>query len=321
MARIELHTHLEGSVTPARLIELADRYGQPGLAAACLDEDGRAYRFDGFAGFLDLYKNLTLVLRTPADFHAVAVDLGRQLADDEVAYAEVTVSYGVMQARGIDPVPVQTALWEAAQQVQQDLGVAMRYLPDAVRQFGRDKAMRAWEAAATCGRDLGVVGFGLGGDETRGPAADFADLFAEVRAEGLGVSIHAGEVPRMGPDGAASVRQAVLDCGATRIGHGLAAAGDPEVMTLLGAADVLVEMCPRSNVLTGAVARLEDHPLRRFLDVGIPCCLNTDDRALFGLDLAGEYDEAARVFQLTEKETAAMAGQARAAAFAEVPDL
>jgi adenosine deaminase len=313
--RVELHTHLEGSVTPARLILLADKYGQPGLPAACLTEDGAAYRFEGFHGFLELFKHVTSLLRTPADFHAAARDLGGRLSADGVDYAEVSLSYGVLQMRGIDPVPVQRALAEAGAEVAEADGVLLRWIPDAVRQWGVDAAWRAWEAAAGAGRDLGVVGFGLGGDETAGPAADFADLFAEVKAEGYGVTIHAGEVPRMGAAAVDSIRQAVEDCGADRIGHGLAAAQDPLILATLAARDVFVEMCPGSNLRTGGIAAWDDHPLRTFLTAGVPCCLNTDDRALFDLDLDGEYRRAGELLALTEAEYDGMQKAARQAAF------
>ena len=211
---VELHTHLEGSLTPGRLISLADRHGRPHLAEECLTDDGSNFRFEGFHGFLDLYRRITSVMRTPADFHAMALDLGEQLQGDGVRYAEITVSFGVLLKRQIDPVAVQKALAEAAAQVSETSGVAMRWIPDAVRQWGTDAAWRAWEAAAHCGKELGVVGFGLGGDETAGPAADFARLFSEVRAEGFGVTIHAGEVPSMGQAARDSIRQAVIACGA-----------------------------------------------------------------------------------------------------------
>jgi len=313
--RVELHTHLEGSVTPGRLVLLAEKYGQPGLPAACLNRDGDSYHFDGFHGFLEIFKHVTSLLRTPADFHDTARDLGAQLAADRVDYAEVTLSYGVLLMRGIDPLPVQRALAEAADEVREADGVALRWIPDAVRQWGVDKAWRAWEAAATAGRDLGVVGFGLGGDETAGPATDFADLFAEVKAEGFGVTIHAGEIPDMGSAAADSIRQAVEDCGADRIGHGLAAAADPLIMATLAARDVFVEMCPGSNLATGGITSWADHPLRTFLDAGVPCCLNTDDRALFGLDLEGEYQQAAEHLALTAAEHDDMQKAARKAAF------
>lgn len=315
MKRIELHTHLEGSVTPERLIALADRHGQPGLPALCLNDAGDSYRFDGFHGFLDLYRKVTLLLKTPADFHGIALDLGRQLAADDVEYAEVSLSYGVMLRRGIDPVAVQRALAEAAVIVAETEGVVLRWIPDAVRQFGVDEAWRAWEQAAAAGRGLGVVGFGLGGDETNGPAADFAGLFAEVASEGLGVTIHAGEVPRMGRAALDSVRQAVVDCGARRIGHGLAAASDPVLLATLAAREVFVELCPGSNVRTGAIDSLAAHPLRAFLDAGVPCGLNTDDRTLFALDLDGEYARARSELRLTAAEQETMQEQARRAAF------
>jgi adenosine deaminase len=313
--RIELHTHLEGSLTPERLIALAGKYGQSGLAAECLDETGTRFVFDGFLGFLNLYKRITRLLQTPGDHHALALDLGQQLAADDVIYAEVSVSYGVLLKRARDPRPIQAALAEAAAEVRDTRGVQMRWIPDATRQWGRDEAWRAWEAAASCGRDLGVVGFGLGGDESAGPAGDFADLFAEVKAEGLGVTIHAGEVPTMGPAAADSVRQAVETCGADRIGHGVAAAGDPSVMALLAARGVFVEACPGSNLMTGALADLGEHPLPHFLAAGIPCGINTDDRTLFGVTLEGEIAACTAAFDLTDDDLAGMTKAARQAAF------
>lgn len=312
---IELHTHLEGSITPARLRDLAGKYGQPGLVGACLDPEGR-FRYAGFGGFLNLFRDVTSVVRSPADYHALALDLASQLACDGVVYAEVTVSYGVMLRRGIAPASVQRALAEAAAEVAGGGGARMVWVPDAVRQWGVREAGRAWEAAAACGRDLGVVGFGLGGDEAAGMARDFAPLFAEVKAEGLGVTIHAGEVTAMGEAAADSVRQAVIDCGAQRIGHGLAAVADPALLALLAERSVFVELCPRSNVLTGALPDLAAHPLRRFLAAGVPCCLNTDDRTLFGLDLRGEYAAAAAELGLTAAEREGMLDGARRAAFA-----
>ena len=317
--RSELHTHLEGSVTPDRLVALSERHGRPGLPAECLDASGQGFVFTGFRGFLDLYKRVTSVMRTPRDFHELALDLAAQLRRDNVAYAEVSVSYGVLLARGIDPGPVQAALAEAAAEAEGTLGVTMRWLPDAVRQFGPDAARRAWESAGRAGRVQGVVGFGLGGDEVNGPAAAFAPLFAEVRAAGLGVSIHAGEVTSMGEAARDSIRQAIDACGALRLGHGLAAGADPALLAELARRGIFVELCPRSNVITGALPRLAAHPLRAFLDAGVPCCLNTDDRTLFGLDLRGEYAAAREVLGLTPDDETAMRTAAAAAAFDTAP--
>jgi len=315
MSGVELHTHLEGSVTPKRLINLAEIHGQPGLPAKCLNGEGSSYVFEGFEGFLDLYRLVTLLLKTPKDFHAVAMDLGQTLAADGVGYAEVSLSYGVMLKRQLDPFPIQKALAEASNQVFEDFGVTMRWLPDAVRQWGLDHGWRAFEAAARAGREYLVVGFGLGGDETSGPARDFAPLFAEARSEGLGISIHAGEVPAMGPGAADSIRQAVLECGAQRIGHGLAGPADPQVMELLKECGVFVELCPGSNLRTGALQQLSEHPLQEFLTAGIPCGLNPDDRSLFDLSMRQELHQAREHLDLRDDQIEMMNGWARQAAF------
>lgn len=312
---VELHTHLEGSVKPERLIALAEKHGQTSLPASCLNSEGTAYEFDGFLDFLELFRRVTLLLKTPADFHGVALDLGKTLHDDGVGYAEVSLSYGVMLKRGLDPQSVQQALFEAAHEVFETHGVTLRWLPDAVRQWGLDQGWRAFEEAARAGRQLGVVGFGLGGDESSGPARDFAPLFADVKSEGLGISIHAGEIPSMGSAGADSIRQAVEDCGAQRIGHGLAAAGDPLVMALLKARNVFVELCPGSNLCTGALEQLSDHPLQTFLSEGIPCGLNPDDRSLFGLGMQLELSQAREHLDLQDDQIAMMTQWARQAVF------
>ena len=184
-----------------------------------------------------------------------------------------------------------------------------------MRQWGLDEAQRVLDdVLAGDGRDLGVVGFGLGGDESAGPADHFAPLFADVRGAGLGITIHAGETA-----GAASVAAAVEVCGATRVGHGVAAAADPAVLGLLRERAVFVELCPGSNLRTGVVADLAVHPWPRFLESGIACCLNTDDRGLFALDLATEYRSAASLHGLGPAAAALMQRQALDAAFCAAP--
>lgn len=326
---LELHTHLEGSLTPSRLVALAERHGQPAVPAACLADNGRRYRLPrDFADFLTLYKTSTAVIRTPADHYAVALDLADALARDGVVYAEVSVSYGVLLWRELDPRPIQTALYEAAEAARERCDVEIRWIPDAVRQFGPDAARYVLDAALAGGRGRGVVGFGIGGDEAAAAAAAFAAVCADARAAGLGVTIHAGETG--GPD---AVRDAVLSCGATRIGHGIGAvlgalrdgarvtpspAEVDDTLTLLAERRVFVELCPGSNVATGVAAGAAC-PVREFLARGVPCGLNSDDRALFDLDLRGEYARAAAAHGLTAAEAAAMQRAALAAAFADEP--
>ncbi|MBK6898763.1 MAG: adenosine deaminase family protein [bacterium] len=310
-ALLELHVHLEGSLAPELLRALAERYGQPGVPAACLTPDGSRYLpVAGFAQFLERYKAVVSLLRTPRDYHEAALGLGAALAGQGVIYAEVTVGYGVMHRQGVATEPVQLALHEAAAQVAQERGVRMLWQADAVRQWGADAAWKALEAALRCGPGLGVVAFGVGGDETALPAGDFAPLLAAAAREGFGTTLHAGET-----GGAASVRDAVL-AGAQRIGHATAAGGAPEVLAMMAGAGVFAELCPGSNVATGAVGGYAAHPLRAFLAAGVPCCLNTDDPALFGLSLRGEYERAREALGLLEVEERRMQAQALSACFA-----
>ena len=311
----ELHLHLEGSLPPAELVRLAEKYGRPEIPRLCLDSDRVRYgRPADFGDFLEVFKAVSSLLRDAADYHAAALALGAALRRSDVRYAEVIVAYGVMRRWGVDPLPVQRALAEAAAEIRDSGGPAVYWLPDSTRQFGADAAWRDLEAALKAGPALGVVGYGLGGEEGSTPLGDFGEIFRTARGEGLGTTLHAGET-----EGPGSVREAIEIAGVDRIGHATSAARDPDVMRLVKESGVFVELCPGSNVVTGAVAALADHPLRAFLDAGIPCCLNTDDPAIFDLDLQGEYDRAVRQFDLRAEEVASMQRQAAAAAFGASP--
>ena len=309
---VELHVHLEGSVAPDLLCDLADRHGRPDVTGACLVPDGSRYRdIHGFVDFLQLFKAVSAVIVTPADHHAVALALAASLAAQNVQYAEITLAYGVLQKRGRDPLPIQRALAEAADEALATHGIHLCWLPDAVRQWGPDAAWAALESACRAGRDLGVVGFGLGGDESAMPVSVFASHFREARSEGLGTTCHAGETG--GPD---AVRDAILTGGVTRVGHALGAARSPEVLALMAARNIHAELCPGSNAATGVIEGRGAHPLRTFLAAGVPCSLHTDDPALFRTSLRGEYEAARRHLGLDEMQAGIMVRDALDASFA-----
>jgi adenosine deaminase/aminodeoxyfutalosine deaminase len=187
--------------------------------------------------------------------------------------------------------------------------VQVRWILDSVRQFGVEAAMQVAELAAER-LDRGVVAFGIGGSEERGPAEWFTGVFSFARSAGLRLTAHAGESG--GPE---SIR-AALALGAERIGHGIAAARDPELIALLRERDIPLEICITSNLVTGVVQRLEDHPVRRLFDAGVPIVLNTDDPAMFGCTLVGEYRLAARQFGFSEAELRGIAANGFRYAFA-----
>jgi adenosine deaminase/aminodeoxyfutalosine deaminase len=283
MPKAELHLHLEGSVEPETLHEL-----DPQTPV----EDFRAlYRYADFDAFLRAFGAIGKRLRGPQDYALITRRLLDRLAAQNVRYAEIILAAGVVLWKEQEFGPIFDAVSAAAQ----DSPVQVRWILDAVRQFGPELAMQVAELAAER-VDRGVVAFGIGGSEQRGPAEWFGDVFAFARAAGLHLTAHAGE--SQGPESV----WAALKIGAERIGHGIAAAQDEALMFHLHERDIPLEICITSNLVTGVVTCLEEHPVRTLFEAGVPIVLNTDDPAMFGCTLVGEYALAARQFGFSEAE-------------------
>jgi len=286
LPKAELHLHVEGSIRPSTAVELAARHG----VALTEEEARRRYRYSDFDGFLSAFAWVVSSLREPGDYALITRRLAEELLSQGVVYAEVIVAVGVMLWRRQDAEANFAAMAEAAREYEPH-GLTIRWLPDAAWQFGADAAL---EVARRVVRwtGLGVVGFGMGGDELMFDYRQFRPAFDLAAEHGLRRTAHAGEV---GPP--SKIRDAVELLGAERIGHGIAAIHDPAIADLLAERGIPLEVCPTSNVCTGALARqlghgdatLADHPLPRLLAAGIPATLSTDDPAMFHTDLVSEY--------------------------------
>jgi aminodeoxyfutalosine deaminase len=283
MPKAELHLHLEGSVEPETLHELDP--------STPVEEFRALYRYADFDAFLKAFAAIGKRLRTPQDYALITRRLLERLAAQNVQYAEIIVSAGVVLWKGQEFAPIFDAIRDAAE----GSPVEVRWVLDAIRQFGAEPAMQVAKLAAER-VDRGVVAFGIGGSEARGPAEWFTDVFAFAREAGLHLTAHAGE-----GTGAQSI-WAALELGAERIGHGIAAAGDAALMRHLRDRDIPLEVCITSNLVTGVVRRIEEHPVRQLFDAGVPIVLNTDDPAMFGCTLVGEYRLAAERFGFSEAE-------------------
>jgi adenosine deaminase/aminodeoxyfutalosine deaminase len=283
LPKAELHLHLEGSVEPETLHELDP--------ATPVEEFRALYRYADFDAFLRAFGAVGKRLRGPEDYGLITRRLLENLARQNVRYAEIIVAAGVVLWKEQNFAPIFDAICAAAAQSP----VQVRWILDAVRQFGPDHVMRVAELAAER-IDRGVIAFGIGGSEERGPATWFADAFRFARGAGLRLTAHAGE--STGPE---SIWDA-MELGAERIGHGIAAARDQALMRHLREHDIPLEICISSNLVTGVVARIEDHPVRRLYEAGVPLVLNSDDPAMFRCSLTGEYALAAERFGFTREE-------------------
>jgi len=283
LPKAELHLHLEGSVTPELMGQLAPEASQ--------EEIGRRFGFRDFAGFLECYKWVAEHLRGPEEYAMATRRLLASLAQQNVRYAEITLSAGVIIWRKQELAPI----YDAVQREAAGSPVTVRWNLDAIRHFGAEHAMQVAELAAERVSD-GVVSFGIGGDEVRGPAEWFAEVYKFASARGLRLTAHAGEIA--GPESVWSA----LRLGAERIGHGIRAVDDPVLVRHLRDHNIPLEICISSNVATGAVESLRAHPVRRLYDAGVPIVLNTDDPGLFDTTLVREYDLAASEFGFSEED-------------------
>ncbi len=287
MALAELHLHLEGTVDRETLLLL-----DPDLTRAEVD---RMWAYTDFTGFLDCFKFVAQRLRGPDDYALITRRMIGNLVKQGVTYAEVTLAAGVILWRGFEFDAVWRAIREAQREAQRDGSIEIWWNLDAIRQFGPDHVMEVAQLAARYVDD-GAISFGIGGDERRGPARGLAAAYQFAKDAGLRLTAHAGETD--GPDSIVGA----LEIGAERIGHGIRAADDPELMRRLRDEQIPLEVCITSNVRTGAVPTLAQHPVRTLFEAGVLITLNTDDPGLFDTELANEYRVAREVFGFTEDE-------------------
>ena len=323
LPKAELHLHLEGSVDPATLVELSRRHNTPlptennrydvtGSGDALTEEDvRRLYSYKDFNGFLMAFKAVTERLRAPEDYELVTYRLMQKLRQQNVMHAEVYVSIGVIRWRGQPVEPLFEGMERGRERGQRDFGVSLLWIFDAVRHFGAEAAAEVFNLAARL-RDRNVVAIGIGGDEARGPAEWFRDLYKKAAASGLHLTAHAGETT--GPE---SIWGA-LNIGAERIGHGLAAAQDAELLEVMAQKQVPVELCVSSNLRTGVSPDLKEHPIKKFFEHGLMITLSTDDPAMFQTSLNREYEIAQQEFGFSEDHLRELARNSFEASFLPV---
>lgn len=283
--KIELHVHLEGAIRPATLLEIARRNREP-LPADTVDGLQELYEYTSFEDFIWVWLMTTNCLLTAEDFRQVVVDYAAEAASFGAVYLECIFSPSERVQRGVSWADIFTGYTDGIVEAYERHGVTVRLTPDLYRTLDPELAEECARWAVRYA-DRGIVGLGLGGLEAASPAAPYAKAFAIARYGGLGLVPHAGEA--VGPE---SVRE-ILSFHPDRIRHGVRAVEDPGVLAEIADRELVLDVCPTSNLRTRVVGSLAEHPLPRLRAAGIRCSINTDDPAMFGTDLGREYETAA----------------------------
>jgi len=280
--KIELHVHLEGTVQPGTLREIAKRndYALP-------DDLESLYRFRDFAHFIEVWILTTNALRTVADFRQVVLDYAEEAATHGAVYLEGIFSPAERVARGVGWDEIFSGYCDGAQEARERHGVEVRLTPDIYRGATLEQAEHVVRYSAKY-RERGIVAVGLGGLEAEFPPEPYEPAFTLAHELGLASVPHAGEAA-----GAPSVRGALEELRADRIRHGIRSVEDPGLVAELAGRGTVLDVCPLSNLRTGVVRTLEEHPLPQLVAAGVRCSISTDDPAMFDTDLTRDYEAAA----------------------------
>ncbi|MET7879676.1 adenosine deaminase [Micromonospora profundi] len=309
LPKVELHVHHVGSASPRIVAELAARH--EGRTPVPADPEALAdyFEFRDFAHFIEVYLSVVDLIRDPEDVWILTHEVARELARQQVRYAELTITPYSHVSRGIPAPAFCEAIEDARKRAAADFGLDLRWCFDIPGEAGLPAAEETLRIALDQRPD-GLISFGLGGPEIGVPRPQFRPFFDQARAAGLRSVPHAGETT--GPQ---TVWDALRELGAERIGHGISAAQDPELLTYLAERQIGMEICPTSNVRTRAVGNLDEHPLPRLVEAGLLVTINSDDPPMFGTTLNDEYAVAARLLAAGPREVAGLARNAVTASF------
>ncbi|MEU3188004.1 adenosine deaminase [Streptomyces sp. NPDC006923] len=308
LPKAELHVHHVGSASPRIVSELAARHPDskvPTDPEALVDY----FSFTDFAHFIEVYLSVVDLIRTPEDVRLLTFEVARDMARQNIRYAELTCTPFSSTRRGIPEQGFMEAIEDARKSAEAELGVVLRWCFDIPGEAGLEAAEETTRLAVDL-RPEGLVSFGLGGPEIGVPRPQFKPYFDRAIAAGLRSVPHAGETT-----GPGTVWDALNELGAERIGHGTSSVQDPELLAHLARHRIPLEVCPTSNIATRAVADLDEHPIKAMVDAGVLVTVNSDDPPMFGTDLNQEYAVAGRLLGLDERGLADLAKNAVEASF------
>jgi len=279
LPKVELHLHLEGAIPYEALWALVEKYGGDPLVPN-IESLKRQFEYRDFPHFIESWVWKNQFLREYEDFTFIAEAAARDLAGQNIRYAEVFFSPPDFARQGLEPQLITEAIRKGLEPVEE---IEIALVADLVRDFGPERGALTL-AAVNEVRQLGVIGIGIGGSEYDFPPEAFEAVFEKARQLGFYTSAHAGEAA-----GAESVWGAIRSLRVDRIGHGTRSEEDQLLLDYLVQHKIPIEMCPISNVRTGVVTSYDRHPVRRYFERGVHLSISTDDPKMFGNSLAEEF--------------------------------
>jgi aminodeoxyfutalosine deaminase len=309
LPKAELHVHHVGSVSPRIVSELAGRHPAAGVPTD-VEELARYFTFRDFGHFIKVYLSVVDLIKTADDVRMLTYEIARDMAGQNIRYAELTITPYSSVTRGIAAGAFVEAIEDARLAAATELGIALRWCFDIPGEAGLPSAAETTRIATELKPD-GLISFGLGGPEVGVPRPQFQPFFDQARAIGLHSVPHAGETT--GPQ---TIWDSIQLLGAERIGHGTSAMQDPRLVDYLAEHQIPLEVCPTSNIATRAVTELTEHPLTAMVEAGLRVSINTDDPPMFSTDLNSEYLIAAQLLKLDQAGVAELASSAVRMSFA-----
>lgn len=305
--KAELHCHIEGAASPELVLRQAAKYGAD---VSSFIKDG-SFVWHDFTSFLAAYDAASSLFRDEEDYARLAETYLTSLARDGAIYSEVFTSPDHAEKSGLSPVAYTNALGEGMARAKAKTGIEGRMIVTGVRHIGVESIEAAARFAARCGHPL-VTGFGVAGDERMGDFEDYVRAFEIAREAGLGITIHAGELC-----GWESVQAALDHIRPARIGHGVRAIENPDLVKRIAEEGVVLEVCPVSNVELKVFPDFASHPFAKLRAAGCKVTLSSDDPPYFWTSLKKEYEVAKEHFGLSDKDLLGVTRASIEAAFVD----
>ena len=296
LPKTDLHVHLDGSLRLETIWELAQK-DSIDLGVDSIEKlreliaPGKTH--SSLTDYLKGFDTTLKVLQTKENLYRAAYELAEDCAKENVEYFEVRFSPILHTQKGLSTPVILESVIEGLKAAQRDFGVMSGVIVCGIRNISPDVSLRMAELAVAF-KNRGVVGFDLAGAENNYPARDHLGAFSLILSNNVNVTIHAGEA--YGPD---SIHQALHYCGAHRIGHGVRLREDGDLLNYVNDHRIPLELCPSSNVQTGAVKNISEHPLKFYLDLSLRVTLNTDNRLITNTTMTDEYWLAYKTFDLS----------------------